>query len=443
MTAQAFTVPDMANAQKMLAEAKNVFFIGLGGSGMRGLAKLLAHDGKNITGTDAQAARLTNTGFDIRLENDCANELAAADVVVYSDAITTQHPVRTEAQAAGKPVVSYQAALGAYAAGYENVIAVAGTHGKSSTTAMLGHIVAEAGLDPAVLVGATVAAWQGNARPAQHKKYFIVEADEYREHFLTLRPTCIVLTTIDFDHPDFFADPKASVAAFQRFLSALPPQGTVITPETLVAQFKDDIVWPASTVAVTSPKETLPVYLPGQHMQQNAALAVAAAACLGIAAKQSSESLRTFTGLSRRFETIGKEQGMTVVSDYGHHPTEITATLRAAREQFPEARIAVLLEPHTEERFVRFFSQFTDALADETLADTVVVCPLYRARATDAPKHDIDELVTALAERRKNIEALTTYDELSDLMAKLAKTHDIALAFTAGELDHQLRILLT
>jgi len=187
--------------------ARNVFMLGIGGSGMRGLAYLLSSQGKRISGTDDQFEHL-KTSPDLSAcalysEEAATQALAEAQLLVYSDAVADDHPLRQQWEKQGKPSLTYHEAVGQLTAAYQT-IAVAGTHGKSSTTVMLAHIMAAAGLDPTVLVGATVPAWgQRNAR-AGHDAYFLVEADEYRNHFLSFKPAHAIVTSIDFDHPDYF-----------------------------------------------------------------------------------------------------------------------------------------------------------------------------------------------------------------------------------------------
>lgn len=420
----------------------NIFLIGIGGAGMKGLAALLAALGHSIKGTDAQFDTIERDpalrAYKLVPEAQAEPLLKDCDRIIYSDAVPVTHRLRQAALALNIETQPYHKALGAIASQYENVIAVAGTHGKSSTTAFLGHILIEAGLDPAVLLGATVPDWpSGNARLSQSKKIFVVEADEYREHFLTLNPTHLILVSVDWDHPDYFASLDDVVKAYARLMQTLRAPRVVVTNTKTKHKFTN-LPWPASTILAKP--WPLPLAIPGAHMQANAGLAAAMAAQFGVSSDAAAKALAKFTGLGRRFETLGQLGRMTVISDYGHHPAEIAATLEGAKQKFTGAKILAVIEPHTELRLEKFLPEYAKAL---TAADGILVAPIYRARQTTPAKHDSRELFSALVAAGCSAWQLDSLDNLKSELEKHSHNFDVAIAFSAGELDHHLRALMS
>lgn len=413
--------------------------VGIGGSGMRGLAYLLARRGVSIIGTDRDVERLRSeldmAGYRLVDEAAAAAALSQADCLLYSDAVAADHPLRVAAAERGVAEASYPQALGIFARPFQT-IAVAGTHGKSSTTAFLGHILIEAGLDPTVLVGARVPTWEGGNARLGASEWFVVEADEYRNHFLTLAPAHVIVTTIDFDHPDFFGSLADVEHTFAQLLSRVAPGGSVVTLAD-VRRKHAQLPWPASTILVDGEAADLPEPLPGAHMQRNAALAMRMAEGLGVSASAARAALKHFPGLGRRFERLGAVGAMTVISDYGHHPEEIRATLAGARRRYPGKKILALFEPHTESRLARFGEAFAQALA---AADGVVLCPLFAVAGRDQePTHASRDLAPRLAALAIPTWVLPAYRALPEQLRDRATQFDVAIAFSAGALDGELR----
>ncbi len=394
---------------------RRIFMLGIAGTGMRGLAYLLHEKGNVISGSDVTADALAElVNYETALEGIAFSLVERADVLVYTDAAPNDHPLRKLARDKGISEMSYQAALGEFAEAYE-VIAVAGTHGKSSTSAFLAHILIEAGLDPTVLIGASCSALEGEHARLGQSSYFVVEADEYREHFLTLKPAQAIITNVDFDHPDFFKSRGVIEALFEEFAGRVA--GEVITE--------------ADTEGVPAP-------LPGEHMKRNAALAVAMAQRLGVERTDAIEALYTFPGLKRRFEVVGSIKETDVISDYAHHPAAIVATLAGAREKYPNTRIAVIFEAHMLERLSTFFDDFVEALSQ---ADHVLIYPPFEPEGRGAA-----EAVDAVARLSESLKAMSTStevlqdaDTLPASVETLADSYDLVVAFTAGRLDGALR----
>lgn len=427
-----------------LKNAEKIFMLGIGGAGMRALAALLHEDGITVSGTDAAQSSLQHdpalAGFRLVAEADAKDDVAAADLVIRTDAVPPDHPLCQQAQQANIPVLAYHEAVGEYARDFTTV-AVAGTHGKSSTTAMLAHLCQSAGLDPTVIVGAPIPAWDNRNARRGTSHLLIIEADEYRRHFLSLQPHHLIVTTIDFDHPDYFRDVSDVEHAFAQLLQQLQGPRTVVTTSQVLAAHRH-LAWPAETIAVDPPTDQFPLPLPGSHMQHNAALALNMAAALGVSPAEARRHLATFTGLGRRFEYLGTINDTRIISDYGHHPAEIAATLQAARQHYPHHTLIVIVEPHTTERLTSLFDEFVASLTD--LPDQIFITDPYEARRTPARSDakTTADLVASLKASGKSARYLASAAELPAHLAQHAGAPTIALLFTAGELDGQVRRLI-
>lgn len=421
--------------------------LGIAGAGMQALGRILEAHGHAIVGTDYDAAKLallpTSASFAVIPEADAAGAVAEAQLLIYTDAAPEFHPIRAAARAKKIPLSMLFSALGMVAENYR-VLAVTGTHGKSSTTAFLGHIMATAGLDPTVFIGAAVATWPlGNARVGA-SDYLVIEADEYRNHFLNLKPTHAIITTIDFDHPDFFQDLAAVENSYAAFIGHIKKGGTLVCP-TEVINAHPQLPWLATTLAVPPPTGNFPLPLPGQHMQYNATLAITLAHKLGIDRTTALKSLATFPGLARRFETIGYIDTLRIISDYGHHPAEIAATLQATRERYPEAKIVALVEPHTAARVQSFADQFVQALAAAN-CDGILLYPTFYVPGRDDASAAAASTITLYdALKRARPENVDKVDarNLQAMLRRQAGQYDTVIAFSAGTLDSILRPLVT
>lgn len=417
----------------MLNGANTIFMLGIEGSGMRGLAFLLSAAGAIVKGSDDKIeSRQVIDGYEVMPEEDSQERLSQCDVLIFSDAVKATHPLRVAALQQHIRQLPYQEALGEFAKAFE-VLAVTGTHGKSSTTAMLAHILIEADLNPSVLVGASVPAFGGRNARAGKSNFLVIEADEFRRHFLTLSPTHMIITTIDFDHPDYFSDIHDVEEAYSQFIDKLKAGGVVIT-RAAVSKKHQDVKWPVNTIMVT---DEVACPLPGVHMRQNAALAVALAEKLGVSREQATTHLQTFSGLNRRMEKIGTSSRAAVYSDYGHHPHEIGATITGAREAFADKKIGVVVEPHMIERLETYFDDYVQALCR---ADSVLLCPVFYPKGREgeeSPK--LDELAERLKVSGVSVKKLESYDTLHSMVKRLGDEVDIVVAFTAGVLDSKLR----
>lgn len=419
-----------------LQKTNKIFFIGIGGSGMSGLAYLLAEEGHEVTGCDQDPAASIPQELNIVTGEDIERAIDTADTVVYSDAVPADNPYRAYAQHKNIPTIPYQEMLGEFAQQFA-VLAVTGAHGKSSTSAFLAHILVEAGLDPTVLIGAPVMAWGRRGARMGRGRHMVVEADEYRNHFLALHPQVAVVTTIDFDHPDFFQSLIQVEQSYKQFMAGMGG-GTIIT---LASEYhkRPPGFWPAGTVKISDDDgKEMEVPIPGDHMKRNAALAVAAAAQVGISCEQALAALKTFGGLGRRFEKIGEIGGRPVFSDYGHHPAEIAATIRGIRQEFPDKRLLVVFEAHMIERVRTFFNEFVSVL---NLADGVIICPVFYPKGREGEREEAEEKLREVLS--VPVQVLKSYDDLQDRLSTQLENFDMACAFTAGGLDGKLRAIVT
>jgi UDP-N-acetylmuramate--alanine ligase len=345
-----------------LSKVKKIFFIGIGGIGISSLAKMALSRGIEVAGVNDDESPKTldpliSAGVDITFQKDNL-ELPQADLYVYSDAWIHRGPdILNSARATGKPVMNYFQALGVFAREYK-AIAISGTHGKTTTTAMVAGMLIDAGLDPTVVVGSFVKKFDSNFRLGKGE-YLVVEADEYNRHMLELHPYIGAITNVEADHLDCYKDLAEIQSAFDIFISQ-----------------SDHKILDYSKYLDKVPK----LSVPGEHNRQNAALALAIADILGIDETIAKKSLQDFTGTWRRLEKIGvTTEGVIVYDDYAHHPTEIKASLQALRELYPVGtkKITVLFQPHLYSRTKALFDDFAVSFNE---ADKVFLLPIYFAR---------------------------------------------------------------
>lgn len=379
-----------------LATIRSAYLIGIKGAGMTALAQVLHARGILVSGSDMDQHFYTDdvlrrAGVPFVEGFAAANVPSDVDLVVRSTAYDADHVEVAEALRHGLPVTTYPEVLAAiFNAG--KGIAVCGTHGKSTTTAMLGYVLAEAGLDPTVIVGAEVPQFGGNARVGR-SDLVIVEADEYQNKFHSLKPYGIILTSIEYDHPDFFTTPETYVDAFRSFVQKLSPDGFLAAcaddpvVSEVVDQTSGEVVgyglgdlspFRSKRRKVVDGADAIQLQLSGRHNILNALGVLAAAERLGVPRDVALRAIASFQGTRRRFEIVGVVQSSTldnsdngdivVIDDYGHHPTEIRVTLAAARERYPGRRILCAFHPHTFTRTIALKDQFATAFvsADRT-----------------------------------------------------------------------------
>lgn len=414
---------------------QTIAMLGASGSGMRGLATILEARGAHILRVDRES---TEGVVD---EIAAIHEISRMNLVIHTDALHYDHPLLVEARKMNVPIKIYHEAL-ADITHHVRTIAVTGTHGKSSTTSMLAHIFISVGRDPLALVGASIPAWNNTNARIGRGDHFIVEADEYRNHFLSLDVESAIITSIDFDHPDFFASLDEVKNSFSQFLAHVSLRGAVVVPVALMKEFPD-LKWPAQTIPVQPPKISIALILPGRHMQYNAWLAIQMAMFYGVSESDARQALAHFNGLSRRFELIGRKLTMDIISDYGHHPKEIIATLKATRERYPEGKILTIFEAHTKERLIQFLPAFCEALV---LADGIILAPVFVPSGRDAVESDatsaLEQLTEYLNKSGKSVYRAMHLSDIGPVLNELASEFRVCIAFSAGRVDKTLRSIV-
>lgn len=414
---------------------KHIHMIGVGGIGMSGLARYFLAEGKKVSGSDRSESALTNALFDEGLKffktQVPENIAPGIDLVVYTDAMSADNPELKEARSSGIPTMNYFEALGLVANPYYQ-IAIAGTHGKTTTTAMTIDIFEAAHLDPSAIVGSLRSATHSNYQRGKGK-YFIVEACEYRRHFLELNPTILAITNVEAEHLDYYHDLDDVISAFRELAFKVPETGAVIVnaKDPVIQKIVEGI--PAQIIDYTKYIDLLnPLKFPGLHNRMNAAVAKAIAVHEKISPRTINLALTRFTGTWRRFEYKGvTENGAVVYDDYGHHPSEIRATLLGARELFPQKKITVVFQPHLYSRTAQLFSDFADALST---ADHVILSDIYAAREDNPDGVSSAQLAEAVSEKNKSAQYLESFDAIVTHVKSDKGENDVVLIMGAGDI---------
>jgi UDP-N-acetylmuramate--alanine ligase len=403
----------------------HIHFVGIGGAGLSAIAHVLLGRGFEVSGSDMhesdRSAELAQAGATIHIGH-AASQIDGADLVIISSAIPESNPELTAAHARGIPVLKRDDLLGHLMAGHIG-IAVAGSHGKTTTTGMIAHLLVEAQRDPTFIIGGVLPTLATNGR-AGDGPHFVIEADEYDHMFLGLQPEVAVITNIEHDHPDIYPTMDAYRSAFGRFARLLPADGRLVACvddadvrdllETLALDGVETVTYgidePAQIAAtdirpnplggsdflVTDNGELVGlarVRIPGRHNVRNALAAIAVVMGLGVDFPTVRQALAGFGGMQRRFQELGTVAGVTVVDDYAHHPTEIRATLAGARQRYRGRRVWAVWQPHTYSRTKMLLPAFGSAFTD---ADRVVVLPIYRSRERDTLGLDAAQVAAAI-----------------------------------------------
>lgn len=357
--------------------AMKIYCSGIGGIGLSAYAALQSANGHEVSGSDRHETALTNEltaqGVSVFYEQDGSHVPTDADVFVYSEAVPPSAPERLVADEYGIRSVNYFEALGELSKNY-NVIAVCGTHGKSSTTAMAAKVLVDAGLEPTVVVGTKVPQLNGKNWRKGTSNLFLLEACEYRGSFLHLHPNVVLILNVDGDHFDAFDSVEQYQEYFAKFLQRLPDDGVVITHGNDADCVR--LATESHRTVINADRYELPeLSVPGLHMQQNAQLVLALADHLHISANQ---SLKEFAGTWRRMEIKGETtNGVLVIDDYAHHPKEIEATTQAIKQAYPNRRLVAVFQPHMHDRTSKLYDEFTQAFS---AVDSVVLTDVYDAR---------------------------------------------------------------
>jgi UDP-N-acetylmuramate--alanine ligase len=440
------------------ADARPVHFVGIAGAGMSALAELFTLRGVRVSGCDAHpenAPDLPSLGIPVEAGHSAAH-VAGARALVVTSAMPKDHPELARARELGLPVGRRAEALGEATAG-GTLIGVAGTHGKSTTTVMATEALAAGGLDPTGYVGARVTSWGGNLRAGCAER-FVVEADEYDRSFLALTPTMAVVTNVEADHLDIYTDLGDLERAFAQFVR--PARWVVLCADDAGA---NALPTPASAEVIryglSSPDARLRaehvrraglgsafdvVYdgdllgevelaVPGEHNVRNALAALAAGLALGLTVPAMAPGLAAFRGVERRFQLLGETGGALVVDDYAHHPTEVRATIEAARAAAPERRLVVAFQPHLFSRTRDFAEEFADALL---LADAVYLADIYPAREQPMPGVTSDLIGARMAALGRPPAWRGGVASLAPVLAGALREGDLVVTMGAGDVTH-------
>lgn len=441
---------------------KSIHFIGIGGIGMSGLAEILTNYDFRISGCDLKLSpnteRLRKRGVDVIAGHD-PTHLAGTDLVVISSAIRPGNQELEAARARRIPVVRRAEMLGEITR-LKQSVAISGTHGKTTTSAMTALVLAEAGFDPTLIVGGVLRNYDTNARLGAGE-LLVVEADEYDRSFLHLYPTYAVVTNIESDHLDYYGDLDEIRGAFADFARRVPFFGVIIgcVDDANVAVLLEEQprrtvgygLGPAASLRATAivfdergasfdvsldgrPLGRVALHVPGEHNIRNALAALAIGLELDVPFGTIVAALGRFSGVERRFQLIGECNGAIVVDDYAHHPTEIRATLEAARRSYPDRRIIALFQPHLFSRTRDFFDDFSSALE---VADVAYVAPIYAAR--EEPIEGVTAALITDAAARRGATHVTLLDRDCDALAlKFRETlgaGDLFVTMGAGDIN--------
>ena len=449
-------------------DTRPVHFIGVAGAGMSALAELLVRRGMAVTGCDQNAGGtgdLECAGVPVAAGHDPAH-IDGARAAVYTSAMPRDHPELARARTLGVPLVRRAEALAECCAG-GTLVGIAGTHGKSTTTVMTTDALTAAGLSPTGVVGARVTAWGGNLKYGG-ESVFVVEADEYDRSFLALWPQVAVVTNVEADHLDIYADLADITRAFAEFVgrarwvvlcaddagaNALPTPATsevirygITSPDARLRAVNVRSVDGGTTFDVEfdgKPAGVVSLPLPGDHNVRNALAALAVGiGTYGLKVAQMAPGLATLAGAERRFQRLGAERGVELVDDYAHHPTEIRATLSAARAAFEGRRLVACFQPHLFSRTRDFAREFAEALA---AADVLFLCDIYPAREQPMPGVTSQLIADHLAAAGRVPTWMGPRAEVAGALAPLVRAGDVVITIGAGDITKtgaELRQLL-
>ena len=442
---------------------KHIHFIGVGGIGMSGIAQLLAQRGYAVSGSDLSAndntARLQKLGVSLSTGHD-PQTLKGKDIVVISTDIKEDNVELREARLMGLPVLHRSEMLALLMKEYQG-IAISGTHGKTTTTGLMGWVFEEAGLDPTIVNGGVMNTWGSNIKVGQGA-WCVAEADESDGSFLKLPRKIAVVTNIDLEHMDYYGSVEKLYGAFEIFTTHLPQDGLAILgidhpqvyalwkrikgeqkcitygvhPEANIRAENIQVSSKGSSFHLVRNNQRLEISLAlyGHHNVLNALSVVATALECGIPEAVIQKAFASFQGIQRRFTRVGEWQGVTIIDDYAHHPVEIRATLAAAKEA-SEGRVIAVIEPHRYSRLTHHFQEFTTCT---DAADVTIVLPVYAARETPKEGINHENLVKAMGGEAY---CCHTPEELPGLIKSLAREGDFVICLGAGSISTLARKL--
>lgn len=446
---------------KLKGHIRHVHLIGIGGVGVSWIAEILLAKGYIVTGSDLKSSAITEglakKGAKIHIGHH-EEHVVGADMVVHTAAIRDDHVELVKAKELGIPTLIRSEMQGELMDQYKTSIAIAGAHGKSTTTSMLSVILANSDKDATLLVGAHLDALGGNARIGKSDDIIVMEACEYKDSFLNFRPSHGIILNIDEDHLDYFENLEHIVSSFTKFAQSIPKKGALIINAddynakkvishvncpVITIGITQDAVYQAKNITFSD--KGLPQFdvfydgqvimtcrlsIPGQHNIYNSLSAVAVAHQIGIPNEVILEALASFSNAGRRFEDLGYFKDARVVDDYAHHPTEIKATLTAAKK-VPHNKIICVFQPHTFTRTHELLLEFATAFAG---ADEIIVTDIYAAREKDEGLVHAKDLVAKIREEGKKVTYIASFDEIQAYLSDIVEKDDLIFTMGAGDI---------
>ncbi|MEK7494194.1 MAG: cyanophycin synthetase [Patescibacteria group bacterium] len=421
---------------------KKIHMVGVKGVGMTALAQVLTANGFSVNGSDVQDEFMTDevlARLGVAVTDFSAQNIRNNDVVVHSNAYSEENNEEIKAAIdAHTPIFSYPEVVAELFNAHHG-IAIAGSHGKTTTTAMLSHLLHYAQRNVTAIVGSKVINWGCGALAGDLKNtdaLFVLEADEYKEAFLNYHPKGAIITNIDYDHPDYYRRPEDYQAAFVKFAASIAPNGFLVIGDSDTAL--SEIARSAACKVIVMRKDDMmhfALQTPGEHNQQNANLAYRVALELGVPAHSAREGLEDFKGTARRLEYIGEAHTAPVFDDYAHHPTEVKATLGALKEKYPKKRIIAIFQPHTYSRTKALFNDFARAFED---ADIVVLAGVYASarEKKEGSENEVDmEAMTAMINKDKKNKAVFIEDimQIPAYISKRLGADAVVVTLGAGD----------
>jgi len=413
---------------------RQIHFVGIGGIGISSIARMFLLKGKKVSGSDTSDSEivkeLVKLGAKVKIGHKKENLAPKNEILIYSVAVPKNNPELIEAKKLGIKTLTYPEVLGLISKNHYTV-AISGTHGKTTTTAMAAKIFIDAGLKPTVIVGSLLKDQRSNFI-AGDGEFFIVEACEYKRSFLNLKPKILAVTNIDNDHLDYYKNMTEIQKAFAELVSKIPKDGLLICNsynpkiKPLLKSAKCPII------DYTKVKEKFNLKFPGKHNLENAKTAFAVGRIIGIKEKEIIRSLENFSGTWRRFDYKGKAKtGALIYDDYAHHPTEIKTTLKSFHEKFPDKKLIVIFQPHLFSRTKLLLDDFSKSFKD---ADEIILAPIYAAREKIDKTINSEMLAERIKKHRKSALSLENFEKITDyLMANSGKS-DLIVLMGAGDI---------
>ncbi|MSR71105.1 MAG: UDP-N-acetylmuramate--L-alanine ligase [Candidatus Taylorbacteria bacterium] len=413
----------------------NIFIFGIGGIGISALARMFLLEGKKVTGSDLAESLVTKelekAGVKVIIGQDISYVPKDTDLIIYTVALTELAPeLFAELGKLNTPVYSYPEMLGIISK-EKYTIAIAGTHGKTTTTAMVGKVLIDAKFDPTIIVGSLLKDFNSNF-VAGNSKYLVVEADEYRRSFINLNPSILVITNIDEDHLDYYKDIEDIKKAFIQLVRKIPKEGVLIC-NSHAPNMADIVKNARCNIADFSLLDvSVKLLVPGEHNIKNAKAALAVGKILNIGLSEILSSLKTFSGTWRRFELKGKTPaGALVYDDYAHNPQKVRAALLGAKEAYPDKKIIAVFQPHLYSRTKFLLKEFAESFND---VHEVIVLPIYAAREKLDSSISSEILCEEIKKYNKNVQYVSDMNTAYDLVLKNDSPDYLVITMGAGDI---------